>query len=62
MNKVVNGGGPVAVMMTLEYAIGRASDLARETGQTVHVLGTLAVVTPLMPPPSKVEVTVELMP
>lgn len=62
MLKVENGGSPNAVHATLESAKKRATDLARDTGSRVAILGVEFVVTPHMPEPCEIEISVEAMP
>ena len=59
MLKVENGGTPNAVHTTFASATGRATDLARGTGSRVAILGVEFVVTPHMPAPHEIEVTIE---
>lgn len=61
MNKVVGGGTPVAVHTSMEGAVARAAALARESKRPVHVLATVAVVTPLLPVTAEIEVMVEVV-
>jgi hypothetical protein len=62
MNKIIGGGTPTAVHTTLDSAVGRASAIARETKLPVVILGTVAVVTPLLPPNQEIEVEVRMLP